>query len=266
MAPVSDDDSVERNLSQKPEPEPETDQKSGIFGSIPPNVSERRALHVGITRPRYFGNTVNKASVFEWFNIAPFWYCVETDLQIHLLRKVCWLLVRESKLSSTNILTVRSLFWRLTVSLICHWLVLIVTVWHHNIQNTLMDINTLCSETESKRAPERLYIINVFREINKIWSSHQTTDWSVMSSVMSLFPRPVFPQRTSRWPPISLVGAVCRENALSRRKENTIRLTWVYLLQVEIIFMMENIWLYLIHSFRGCINFSLSQRMKFNDL
>ncbi|XP_030248101.1 spectrin beta chain, non-erythrocytic 5 [Sparus aurata] len=32
-------------------------------------------------------------------------------------------------------------------------------------------------------------------------------------------------QRTSRWPPISLVGAVCRENALSRRKENTIRLT-----------------------------------------
>lgn len=185
---------------------------------------------------------------------------------IHLLRKVCWLLVRESKLSSTNILTVRSLFWRLTVSLICHWLVLIVTVWHHNVQNTLMDINTLCTETESKRAPERLYIINVFREINKIWSSHQTTDWSVMSSVMSSVPRPVFPQRTSRWPPISLVGAVCRENALSRRKENTIRLTWVYLLQVEIIFMMENIWLYLIHSFRGCINFSLSQRMKFNDL
>ncbi|XP_036927334.1 spectrin beta chain, non-erythrocytic 5 isoform X2 [Acanthopagrus latus] len=43
---------------------------------------------------------------------------------------------------------------------------------------------------------------------------------------LSLFKdRAAAAQRTSRWPPISLVGAVCRENVLYRRKENTIRLT-----------------------------------------
>uniref|UniRef100_A0A3B4ZEI6 Spectrin, beta, non-erythrocytic 5 n=1 Tax=Stegastes partitus TaxID=144197 RepID=A0A3B4ZEI6_9TELE len=35
----------------------------------------------------------------------------------------------------------------------------------------------------------------------------------------------VFPQRTSRWPPINMVGAVCRENKYYRRKENTFKLS-----------------------------------------
>uniref|UniRef100_A0A3P8T408 Spectrin, beta, non-erythrocytic 5 n=1 Tax=Amphiprion percula TaxID=161767 RepID=A0A3P8T408_AMPPE len=34
----------------------------------------------------------------------------------------------------------------------------------------------------------------------------------------------VFPQRTSRWPPINMVGTVCRENKFCRRKENTFKL------------------------------------------
>lgn len=35
----------------------------------------------------------------------------------------------------------------------------------------------------------------------------------------------VFGQRSSRWPPISLAGALCSENLRYRRKENTFRLT-----------------------------------------
>lgn len=39
----------------------------------------------------------------------------------------------------------------------------------------------------------------------------------------------LFPQRTSRWPPIDVSGAVCKENRFYRRKENTFRVTWAAL-------------------------------------
>lgn len=43
---------------------------------------------------------------------------------------------------------------------------------------------------------------------------------------LSLFQdRAAAAQKTSRWPPVSMAGAVCRENAHCRRKENTIRVT-----------------------------------------
>uniref|UniRef100_I3J096 Spectrin, beta, non-erythrocytic 5 n=1 Tax=Oreochromis niloticus TaxID=8128 RepID=I3J096_ORENI len=41
---------------------------------------------------------------------------------------------------------------------------------------------------------------------------------------VTLFNSVVLSQRTSRWPPINVVGAVCRENRYYRRKENTFRL------------------------------------------
>lgn len=52
-------------------------------------------------------------------------------------------------------------------------------------------------------------------------------------------------------------GRSCLQGERSLQEEGEHHQTDVSLssLQVEIIFMMENIWLYLIHSFRGCINF-----------
>lgn len=41
----------------------------------------------------------------------------------------------------------------------------------------------------------------------------------------------VFPQGTSRWPPIQTGGTLCKENRHYRRKENTFRLTSVSLTQ-----------------------------------
>uniref|UniRef100_A0A3B4GB01 Spectrin beta chain, non-erythrocytic 5-like n=1 Tax=Pundamilia nyererei TaxID=303518 RepID=A0A3B4GB01_9CICH len=43
-------------------------------------------------------------------------------------------------------------------------------------------------------------------------------------SEVTLFNSVVLSQRTSRWPPINVVGAVCRENRYYRSKENTFRL------------------------------------------
>lgn len=52
----------------------------------------------------------------------------------------------------------------------------------------------------------------------------------------------VFPQRTSRWPPINMVGAACKENVNYRKKENTFKLMWVSCRDSLKLHWMKKIW------------------------
>ena len=175
---------------------------------------------------------------------------------------MCRLLVRESKLSGTNILTVRSLFWHLTVSLICHWLVLIVTVWHHNVQNTLSDINTLintlCTETESNELQSVFTLLMCLKRSTKYdpvirqadqWCHQWCHQWFHWFLALCFLREPPAGLR-SAWSEL-FAGRTLSPGG--RRTPSD----WREFVssQVEIIFMMENIWLYLIHSFSGCIEF-----------
>ena len=92
-----------------------------------------------------FYNTVNKASVFELLSIV----------KVSDLQTTCRLLGERVKAQqhkhfnkSISFLKPNSSIDLSQINIDCYC--------HHNVQNTLMDINTLCTETESKRAPELL--------------------------------------------------------------------------------------------------------------